>query len=302
MKLISRSFGAAMLLSLAAASHASTDFNVRAVLDNGDYVAGTVAIDTASGIVVGENATLYRNGAALATFGAPTGQGPFSVPGLAPSYLFPSQGTGGFIFVGAVPGVSLVGYGGSELCSTTSVVHCATSDLFSGASFLANVTQGIVARASNDIRTFALAASFEDGTNVTGTVTVDTTVGYVLDQHAFLYSGATLLSEFSHPGLQSVFAPSGLNPAYLLQSVGSGGYLLNVAVPGTSLVGYGGGLLCAVDTAQGCAFSDTYLGNTLSLAQTGSLTIAAVPESSTFAFLALGVATLGWRRRRNQAR
>ncbi len=302
MKLTLCSIGGATLLSLATAAQASADFNVRAVLDNGDYVAGTVAIDTTSGIVVGESGTLYRNGAALSTFGAPSGQGPFSVPGLVPSYLFPSQGTGGFLFVGSVPGASLVGYGGSELCSTTGIVHCATSDLFASGAFLANVAQGIVAPAHDDIRTFSLAASFANGTSVTGTVTVDTSVGYVLDEHAFLYSGGTLLSEFSHPGLQSVFAPSGLNPAYLLQSLGSGGYLLNLAVPAASLIGYGGGFLCAVDTGQGCAFSDIFLGDTASLAQSGSLTIAAVPEPSTFALMAFGLAALGWPRRRGRAR
>jgi hypothetical protein len=277
---------------------AATDFNVRAVLDNGDYIAGTVTIDSASGTVVGENATLYRNGAPLSTFGAPTGQGPFSVPGLAPSYLFPSPGSNDFLFVGAVPGTSLVGYAGSELCSTTSSVHCATSDLFSGGLALANVTQGIVARASNDVRTFALEAAFENGTHVSGSVTIDTTIGYVLDEHAFLYAGTTVLSEFSNPIGQNVFALGGLNPAYLLQSLGTGGFLLNVAVPGASVVGYGGGLLCAVDTGQGCAFSDIFLGDVASNALTGSLTVAAVPEPSTYALLVAGLMAMGWRRPR----
>lgn len=296
---ITRATCCLVLSSLASGAFAAIDFNVRAVLDNGDYLAGTVTIDTASGMVVGENATLFRNGTVLSTFGAPAGQGPFSVPGLAPSYLFPSQGSNDFVFVGAVPGLSLVGYGGSELCSTTSSVHCASSDLFSGGSFLANVTQGIVARASDDIRTFALEASFENGTRVSGSVTIDTTIGYVLDEHAFLYSGTTVLSEFSNPLGQNVFAPGGLNPAYLLQSVGTGGFLLNVAVPGASLVGYGGGLLCAVDTGQGCAFSDIFLGNVASNALNGSLTIAAVPEPSTYALLVAGLTAMGWRRRRD---
>ena len=295
---ITRAACCLVLSSLASGASAATDFNVRAVLDNGDYLAGTVAIDSASGTVVGENATLYRNGAVLSTFGAPTGQGPFSVPGLAPSYLFPSVGSNSFLFVGAVPGTSLVGYGGSELCSTSSNVHCATSDLFSSGSFVANVAQGIVARTSDDVRTFALEASFANGTRVFGSVTIDTTIGYVLDEHAFLYSGTTLLSEFSNPGGQNVFAPSGLNPAYLLQSLGTGGYLLNVAVPGASVVGYGGGLLCAVDTARGCAFSDIFLGDVSSNALTGSLTVAAVPEPSTYALLIAGLTALGWRRRR----
>ena len=219
---ITRATCCLVLSSLASGAFAATDFNVRAVLDNGDYLAGTVSIDTASGMVVGENATLYRNGAALSTFGAPTGQGPFSVPGLAPSYLFPSQGSNDFVFVGAVPGLSLVGYGGSELCSTTSSVHCATSDLFSGGSFLANVTQGIVARTSDDIRTFALEASFENGTHVSGSVTIDTTIGYVLDEHAFLYSGTTVLSEFSNPLGQNVFAPGRPEPGLLAAEPGHG--------------------------------------------------------------------------------
>jgi hypothetical protein len=286
------------LSSLASGVHAAV-FNVRAVLENGTYVAGTVTVDTASGTVVDENATLSRNGIVLSTFGAPNGQGPFSAPGLEPSYLFPSQGTNNFLFVGSVPGTSLVGYAGSELCSTSSSVHCATSDLFSSGLFLANVTQGIVARTSDDILTFALTASFENGTHVAGSVTIDTTVGYVLDEHAFLYSGTTLLSEFSNPSGQSVFAPSGLNPSYLLQSFGTGGYLLNVAVPVASIVGYGGGLLCAVDTGQGCAFSDVFLGNVASNALTGSLTIAAVPEPSTFALLLAGLTAMCWRRRRD---
>ena len=167
--------------------------------------------------------------------------------------------------------------------------------------FLANVTQGIVARTSDDIRTFALAATFENGTRVSGSVTIDTTVGYVLDEHAFLFAGSTLLSEFSNPLGQSVFAPSGLNPSYLLQSVGTGGYPLNVAVPGASLVGYGGGLLCATGTGQGCAFSDIFLGDVASNALTGSLTVAAVPEPSTYALLIAGLTAVGWRRRRGAA-
>ena len=297
MNSITRAAICLVLSSLASGVHAA-EFNIRAVLDNGDYVAGSLTVDPVSGTVVGENATLYRNGTALSTFGVPNSQGPFSVPGLEPSYLFPSQGTNNFLFVGAVPGTSLVGYAGSELCSTSSSVHCATSDLFSSGLFLANVTQGIVARTSDDVVTFGLTASFDNGTHVSGSVTIDTTVGYVLDEHAFLYAGATLLSEFSNPSGQSVFAPGGLNPSYLLQSLGTGGYLLNVAVPVTSVVGYGGGLLCAVDTGQGCSFSNVFLGNVASNALTGSLTIAAIPEPSTFALLLAGLTAICWRRRR----
>ena len=184
MNSITRAAICLVLSSLACGVHAA-EFNIRATLDNGDYVAGSLIVDPVSGTVVGENATLYRNGTALSTFGVPNSQGPFSVPGLEPSYLFPSQGTNNFLFVGAVPGTSLVGYAGSELCSTSSSVHCATSDLFSSGLFLANVTQGIVARKSDAIVTFALTASFENGTHVSGSVTIDTTVGYVLDEHRF---------------------------------------------------------------------------------------------------------------------
>ena len=290
-----------LVLSLLASGVHAAEFNIRAVLDNGDYVAGSLTVDPVGGTLAGENATLYRNGTALSTFGMPNGQGPFSVPGLEPAYLFPSQGTNNFLFVGAVPETSLVGYAGSELCSTSSSVRCATSDLFSSGLFLANVTQGIVASTGDDIKTFALTASFESGTYVSGSVTIDTTVGYVLDEHAFLYAGATLLSEFNNPGSQSVFAPGGLNPSFLLQSFGTGGYLLNVAVPVASAVGYGGGSLCAVDSGQGCAFSNVFFGNVASNALTGSLTIAAIPEPSTLALLLAGLTAICWPRSRSRS-
>ena len=116
----------------------AAEFNIRAVLDNGDYVAGSVTVDPVGGTVVGENATLQCNGTALSTFVVPNSQGPFSMPGLEPAYLFPSQSTNNFLFVGAVPGTSIVGYAGSELCSTGRNVHCATSGLFSSGLFLAN--------------------------------------------------------------------------------------------------------------------------------------------------------------------
>ena len=81
-------------------------------------------------------------------------------------------------------------------------------------------------------------------------------------------------------------------------SLGTGGYLLNVAVPVTSVVGYGGGLLCAVDTGQGCSFSNVFLGNVASNALTESLTISAIPEPSTFALLLAGLTAICWRRSR----
>ena len=214
-------------------------FNLRASLQNGYYVSGTVAVDAATGVVSAENTTLFRNGVALSTFGGPGSQGPFTPGGgVAPSYLFGSSGSNGYLFVGAVPGTSLVGYGGGELCSLVSAVRCAFSDLFFGGSDIANAVQGALLPVADAIRTFSLTGTFENGYSVTGTVVIDVTAGFVLDQRATLFSNGIVVDEFYNPLSQAVFAPGGgVAPSYLFGSVGAGGVLLNLGVPGTSLVG-----------------------------------------------------------------
>lgn len=276
---------------------AATTFNLRASIDGGYYVSGTLSIDTATGLVTGESGTLYRNGIALSVFGAPTGQGPFTPGGgIAPSYLFPSFGTNGYLFVGAVPSTSLIGYGGGELCARVAASNCAFSDLFKSGAAVGDVFQGALLPTSDTIETYLLTGTFANGDNVTGTVVIDTTAGYVLDEHATLFSHGVVVDEFFHPLSQSVFAPGGgISPSYLLQSIGRGGVLLNLGVPGTSLVGYPGGDLCATGNGLTCAFSDIFLTSTISSdAITARLAKpTAVPEPSMIPLLGLGLLAAG---------
>ena len=284
-------------------AQADAVFNLRAALESGYYVSGTVAVDTANGLVTGESSTLYRNGVALSTFGAPSSQGVFAPGGgIAPSYLFSSAGPGGYLFVGAVPQPSLVGYGGGGLCAITSSVNCAYSDLFRNGSQIANVVQGVLAPAGDTIRVFDLSATFENGDRLSGTVTIDTTIGFVLDSVATLFSGTTVVDTFFNPLVQSPFAPAMLTPSFIETSIGANGVLLNVATPGDSLVNYLGGDLCAVSSPS-CALSDIFLTSTLSSnAINGRLSLRganAVPEPASWAMLLIGIAAaFGARRRR----
>ena len=283
----------------------ATSFNLRASLEDGYYVSGTVAIDTVSGVVTGQSSTLFRYGTALSTFGAPTGQGPFAPGGgVAPSYLFPSPGSNGYLFVGAVPGTSLTGYGGGELCATSSAVRCAYSDLFKGGTAVANAVQGALLPTTDTIETFLLSGTFANGDNVTGTVVIDTTAGFVLDERVTLFSRGVVVDEFFNPLTQSVFAPGGgVTSSFLLPSIGQGGVLLNLGIPGTSLKGYAGGDLCATGNGLTCAFSNIFLTSSSPSSDAISarlVKVTAVPEPSTMPLVALGLlaATLGWTRRR----
>lgn len=303
--LIRTLLGCALLFATAA--HADALYNLRASLENGYYVAGTARIDPVGGTVTGESSTLYRNGVALSTFGTPGSQGVFEPAGLAPSYLFGSAGTGGFLFVGAVPGTTLVGYSGGELCAVASAVRCAFADVFSGGVPLANVVQGVLAAAGDTIRTFDLVAAFANGDRLTGSVTIDTTIGFVLDERATLFSGGVVVDTFFNPLDQNPFPPAGLTPSYLFQSIGANGVLLNIATPGGSLIGYGGGNLCATGTGLDCAFSNIFLaGGVESDAVNGRLTLApaAVPEPESPVLALVGAAALlvQTRRRRRALR
>ena len=307
--LIRRTLLACALL-FATTVHADVLYNLRASLENGYYVAGTVRIDPVAGSVTGETSTLYRHGVAMSAFGPPGSQGVFAPAGLTPSYLFSSAGTNGYLFVGAVPGTTLVGYGGGELCAAASAVHCALSDLFLGGAPVANAVQGVLAAAGDTIQIFDLVAAFANGDRLTGSVTIDTTIGFVLDERATLFSGGMVVDTFYNPLGQNLFSPAGLTPSYLFQSIGANGVLLNVATPGGSLIGYGGGDLCATATALNCAFSNIFVGSApASNAVSGRMTLqrpAAVPEPGSFILalvgaLALIVATRPGRRAPRQA-
>lgn len=294
--------GAAVLTSPSASLAAA--FNLRVSLENGYYVSGVVEVDTVAGVVTGESSTLFRNGVALSSFANPTSQGLFAPGGgVAPSYLFASGGTNGYLFVGGLPQTNLAGYGGGEVCALTSVVRCAFSDVFFGSTDIANAVQGVLLPVGNAIRTFSLEGTFENGDNVTGTVVIDTTAGYVLDEHATLYSHGVIVDEYFNPRSQSIFAPGGgVSTSYLLQSIGSAGLLLNLGIPGASLIGYGGGDLCATGNGLTCAFSDIFLTSTLSFNAVTARLVgpAAVPEPSTLPLVALGLLAcyVGWRRNR----
>lgn len=298
--------GAAMIASSGAAEAAA--FNLRVSLEHGYYLSGTVEIDTVAGTVTGESSTLFRNGVPLSSFASPNSQGLFAPGGgIAPSYLFASSGTNGYTFVGAVPNTNLTGYGGGEVCALTSAIRCAYSDVFFAATDIANAVQGVLLPVGNTIRTFALEGTFANGDNVTGTVVIDTTAGYVLDEHATLYSHGVVVDEFFNPHGQSIFAPGGgVSSSYLLQSLGAGGVLLNLGIPGISLIGYGGGDLCATGNGLTCAYSDIFTTATSSSNAVTARLIApaAIPEPSTVPLMALGLLAgyCGWRRDRRRRR
>ena len=281
-------------------SIAST-FNLRASLENGYFVSGTVSIDPTSGLVTGESSTLYRYGVPLSTFGTPGSQGIFAPGGtVAPSYLFSSAGSNGYLFVGALATPSPIGYTGGELCSLLSTVRCAYSDVFLGGVDIANAVQGVLLPVSDTIRTFTLTATFENGDNLQGTVVIDTTAGFVLDERATLYSHGVVVDDFYAPQSQALFAPGGgITPSYLVPSFGAAGVLFNLGVPGTSLVGYLGGDLCATGNGLTCAYSDIFVTPTTAYNATAARLVLqrSVPEPSVAALVACGVLALGWRRR-----
>ena len=174
--------------------------------------------------------------------------------------------------------------------------------MFLGGVDIANAVQGVLAPVTDTIRTFDLTALFTNGDRLTGTVTIDTTIGFVLDEHATLFSGGVVVDTFYNPLGQNPFSPAGLTPSYLFQSVGAGGVLLNLATPGGSLIDYGGGDLCATATALNCAFSDIFLGSSVSSnAVSGRLTLqvpTAVPEPESLLLMLVGAMALVAGRRR----
>ena len=276
-------------------------FNLRASLENGYRVSGTVSIDPATGLVTGETSKLFRDGVPLSTFGTPGSQGIFAPGGaVAPSYLFASGGTNGYTFVGATATTSLIGYAGGELCSVLSTVRCAFSDVFLGGVDIANAVQGVLLPVSDTIRTFTLTASFENGDDLQGTVVIDTTAGFVLDERATLFSHGIVVDEFYAPSSQSIFAPGGgVTPSYLVPSLDAAGVLFNLAIPGSTLVGYLGGDLCATGNGLTCAYSNVFLTpTTVYNATAGRLVLQrSVPEPSIAALAVVGALALGWRRR-----
>ena len=303
--LLRRAAVAAAILLVTASAHSALVFNLRANLTDGYYAAGTVTIDTLTGLVTGESATLFKNSLAVSSFGAPTSQGVFAPGSAPPSYLFSSPGTGGYLFVGAAATPSLVGYGGGEMCAVTSAVRCLYGDVFLGGSGVANVYRGVLAPVTDTIKTFKLSGTFANGYNVAGTVTIDTTIGYVLDEEATLFSNGLPFDTFVIPSGTSLFTPGGLNPSLIVQSLGLNDTLLNLAIPGTSLVGYEGGNLCATTTGLDCAFSNIFLtatGTSESDATTASLTLpgGSIPEPSTLLLTTLSLLAVAWTQRRSE--
>ena len=289
---------------------ADTLFNVRANLNDRIYMTGTVTINTATGVVTGANMSALDDGGIVAILGNVSGQEIFAPGGIAPSYLVNVTGSGfssPYLFNLATPATSLINYAGGPLCATTAASNCAFSNLYNGGVLLGTAYQGFLAPASDAISNFNLTATFDNGDHMLGIVSIDTTLGLVLDENAALYSGSTLLTTFNNPSDDHAYLPTdGSDPAYQIQSRNSSAYLFNLGLTTTSLVNYAGGNICGTSDGTNCDYSDFYVGlglNPGGVVTSGSLSlpsVATAPEPSSLFLGACGLMGLLVIHRRNR--
>lgn len=148
---------------------------------------------------------------------------------------------------------------------------------------------------------FNASGVFNDSSNLSGTLSIDTTQGKVCSGDLFVDPINSVNTEFTNLvfGGQFVGTPNVWDNVQFV----SGGFLLNLDLDlgsANSLVGYSGGQLCPIgDSNCGGFVTEWSLQGTQDPALTsGSLSVAGAPEPSTFLLLAPPIAWIGFRRRR----
>lgn len=154
-------------------------------------------------------------------------------------------------------------------------------------------------KAADTIQTFDLSGVFQSGTELGGTITVDTTAGLVTAADITL-SGS---EDFTLNDVGSQSDTGGYYPAYTVEFYSLAGFspIFELAIDGSSLVGYDGGILDGVNDHGPSEYSSDLQTNVsgrapeMDLLESGTV---AVPEPAFMGLLTFaGAATMRGRRR-----
>jgi hypothetical protein len=153
------------------------------------------------------------------------------------------------------------------------------------------------------VLTFDASGLFDGGYTLGGTLTIDNTLGTVVDSNLTISGDAAIPSPDSFTSILAA-KPIAYNGGLFDLNVEDGsGNIFSSGLTAPTLVGFTGGAFCSDQTSNICgsALEDFSNGSSLHDLQSGTLTLtAAVPEPSTWAMMILGFCGLGVMARRKK--
>lgn len=147
-----------------------------------------------------------------------------------------------------------------------------------------------------NILTFDASGLFEEGYTLGGTLTIDNTLGTVVNSDLTISGAPSLPSPDSFTSILAAQPIAYNGGLFDLNVQDSSGNIFSSGLTAPTLVGFTGGAFCSDQTSNICgsALEDFSNGFSLHYLQSGTLSLtAAVPEPSTWAMLILGFCGLG---------